>query len=97
MLGCRRRRVNPTGGVSYSASTAVSTSNATQIDGVFGDDHDFYTPDCQQDSGKCYHPSVSVFVDELFGSHMFQDPASACSAQSRACRHLLNGPLPGKM
>ena len=71
--------------VTYAASTIATYTNATEIDGAFGDDHDFYTPDCQQDSGKCYHPSVKVYIDELFGSYMFQDEATGCNPKLAVC------------
>jgi hypothetical protein len=57
----------------FSSSTVATDTNATQIEGDFADDHDFDIPDCQQHSVNCYHPSVRVFLDELFGSYMFQD------------------------
>ena len=60
--------------VTYTASTAATSTKTTQISGTFGDDHDFDTPTCQQELGKCYNLRVSVYVDELFGSYMFSDP-----------------------
>ncbi|SHJ48988.1 hypothetical protein SAMN05444159_0748 [Bradyrhizobium lablabi] len=59
--------------ISYTASTISTDTRTTEIDGMFADDHDFDTPACQGDSGKCYRPSVRVFIDEIFGSYMFQD------------------------
>lgn len=59
--------------VMYSASTIATDTSATEIDGSFGDDRDFDTPDCQKDSGQCYAPSVQVYIDELFGSYIFRD------------------------
>jgi hypothetical protein len=66
--------------VSYSNSSVSTSTNATEIDGVFGDDHDFYTPDCQQNSGNCYTPAVHTYIDELFGSYMFEDTDAPCGS-----------------
>jgi hypothetical protein len=77
--------------VTYSSSTIATTTNATQIIGAFNDDHDFYTPDCQQNSGKCYRPSVTVYLDELFGSYMFQDRDAPCNPLKSYCTPLVLG------
>ena len=65
--------------VAYSNSTVTTDTNATEIDGAFGDDHDFDTPDCQKNSGDCYTPAVHVFIDNLFGSYMFRDADAPCA------------------
>jgi hypothetical protein len=72
--------------VQYTQSTIATDTHATEIDGVLADDHDFDTPDCQQNSGKCYQPKVRVFIDSLFGSYIFQDPDAACNVRSPGCR-----------
>jgi hypothetical protein len=79
--------------VTYTASTVATDTSATQIDGVFADDHDFLTPACQQNSGVCYTPSVVVFLDELFGSYMLQDPNAACASANLLTCHPLPGPF----
>jgi hypothetical protein len=63
--------------ISYTASTAATSTNATTISGTFSDDHDFDTPACQANSNACYSPYVNVYLDELFGSYMFSDPDAA--------------------
>ncbi|MFZ0964598.1 MAG: hypothetical protein WAO35_27385 [Terriglobia bacterium] len=62
--------------VTYSASTVATSTKATQITGSFADDHDFETPACHNNPDKCYTPQVNVYIDELFGSYMFSDPAA---------------------
>jgi hypothetical protein len=66
--------------IAYTASSTTTDSNGTQIDGNFGDDHNFNTPDCQRNTGACYTPRVRVFIDALFGSYIFQDPDAQLSA-----------------
>lgn len=75
--------------ITYAASTVATTTTATQLTGTFSDDHDFYTPDCQQNSANCYHPHVSVFLDELFGSYMFQDVSAACNPLRISCNSMV--------
>jgi hypothetical protein len=65
--------------VSYTASTAATNTSTTSITGTLSDDHDFYTPACHADSGKCYVPEVNIYLDELFGSYMFSDPQAAAA------------------
>jgi hypothetical protein len=72
--------------ITYTASKVATTINATSVTGTFADDHDFYTPAGRQNSGACYHPSVAVFLDELFGSYMFQDIPAACNPRMPSCR-----------
>ncbi len=62
--------------VTYTASTVATSTTTTQISGSFGDDYDFDTPDCQKNADKCYMPQVKVYIDILFGSYMFSDPAA---------------------
>lgn len=58
--------------LTYSDSTAVTDSSATQIAGNLDDD----TVRCGTpgDPTTCYAPRVKVYLDKMFGSYMFQDP-----------------------
>ncbi len=65
--------------VNYSASAVATSTNATTITGMFSEDYDLDTPACQTNSTNCYTPQVNVYIDELFGSYMFVDPAAAAN------------------
>jgi hypothetical protein len=85
--------------ITYSASTVATLTNSTTITGQLNDNHDLDTPACQANSGKCPWQTVNVFVDELFGGYMFQDPNAACNAAiNRFCRAIVivaNRPVTG--
>jgi hypothetical protein len=75
--------------ITYSASTTSTLTNSTQITGSLNDDHDLDTPACQADTHYCKPLNVKIFIDELFGSFMFQDPNAACNPVSSACRRIV--------
>ncbi len=65
--------------ITYSASTVATQTDSTGIVGFLNDDHDLYTPACRQNSMQCKQQSTKIFIDELFGSFMFQDPNATCN------------------
>ncbi|HEY6305906.1 MAG TPA: hypothetical protein VI488_05525 [Candidatus Angelobacter sp.] len=84
--------------VTYTASTAATSTTTTQIQGTFADDHDFDTPACQTNSAKCYTPHVNVYIDELFGSYMFSDLAAPPNPLTRELQPIpVKVPLPAAL